>query len=351
MSSYRQHTSDGDNPPYISVSSHEYHGGEQPGDEVQEAAPAAFPRFQELPAELRTMVLQERLDEELIPPIQTLTIMAHDNGQEPEPHVLTRGIKSKDRGLWHTGNRLVRAEVERRCCPALLPVRQLTDPGSHRYLINQGLTRSTPERHRDMGQRPMPRGTVFYVGPEVASMLLLLSEERPVHDDGSTLGQVENGRLHLDWLENLLLDHHTFRVLLRQAERTGNDQPFRFAPNLRTLYLGFGRRWTEVVMIEARSAEDTLLPVRLLQPPSSSRDDDDDDVGEPTGLVMMAVGGHAGREQEMHGGLTAMIMDAARQSLSDVRALEASGLQVRWVVVRDDCMVRRKEFIALYDSL
>ncbi|KAF2995436.1 hypothetical protein E8E14_003083 [Neopestalotiopsis sp. 37M] len=360
MSMYEQQSLDEETAPEMATSSCDLDGNEQQGNEIEVATPMFFTRFSELPTELRSMILRERLNKELIPPLRTLTMAApqDSSSSEPlEPHVLTSGTPWEDRGLWYTGNALIRADVERHCCrpSSLLPVRRLTDPGSQEYCINEGVTRSTPERHHAIGRRPLPRGTVFYAGPEVVSMIS--EESLLVPCDDEVDGNISSApapaarprRLlsSIDWLENLLLSHQTFRALIRHAERTGSDRPFGFAPNLRTLYLGFGRRWAEVVMLEAQSAADALVPVRLLQQSSSSGSSSRvADASAPIGLVMLAMGDTPGSEGRMHVGLTAMIMDAAKQSLSDVRALEALGLQVRWVVVPETAMVRPKESIS-----
>lgn len=278
------------------------------------------------------MILQERLDSELTPPLRTLIIA------DEEPHILTQGATGQLSGLWHTGNRLLRGEVERRS--TLLPSRLLTDPGLNCYYINRGLTKATAEQHHYIGLRPVPDGAVIFAG--LATVLRLCSRGDVMRPE----------RRRLEWLSSLLVDHYTFRALLRQRaedelfypppseDGSSSQPPFRFAPNLRTLYLGFGRRLGDVVMMEARCAGVALLPVQVLE---QDGDGDDSDHG-PSGLVV-------DEGEELHGGLEAMIELAARESLPDVRALEACGVEVRWVVIRDEAMVRRDDLIIGYDAL
>lgn len=309
-------------------------GDEQDNDTNHEPRPSTFSKFGQLPVELRLMILQERLDSELTPPLRTL-IMADE-----EPHILTQGATGQLSGLWHTGNRLLRGEVERRS--TLLPARLLTDPGLNCYYINRGLTKATAEQHHYIGLRPVPDGAVIFAG--LATALRLCSRGDVMRPE----------RRRLEWLSSLLVDHYTFRALLRQRAEDelfyppssedggGSQPPFRFAPNLRTLYLGFGRRLGDVVMMEARHARAALLPVRVLE--QDGDDDDSDNNHGPSGLVV-------DEGQELHGGLEAMIELAARESLSDVRALEACGVEVRWVVIRDEAMVRRDDLIIGYDAM
>ncbi|KAI4600868.1 hypothetical protein KJ359_013031 [Pestalotiopsis sp. 9143b] len=316
----------------LSLSHDDRKGDEKDDDTNHESPPETFSKFGQLPVELRLMILQERLDSELAPPLRTLIIA------DEEPHILTQGATSQLSGLWHTGNRLLRGEIERRS--TLLPARLLTDAGLNCYYINRGLTKTTAEQHHGIGLRPVPDGAVIFAG--LATVLRLCSAGDVLRPE----------RRRLEWLSGLLVDHYTFRALLRQraedelfypppSEDGGSSQqpPFHFAPNLRMLYLGFGRRLGDVVMMEARCAGTALLPVRVLE-----QDSDDDSDHGPSGLVV-------DEGEELHGGLEAMIELAARESLPDVRELEACGVEVRWVVIRDEAMVRRDDLIIGYDAM
>lgn len=320
----------------LSLSHDDRKGDEKDDDTNHESPPETFSKFGQLPVELRLMILQERLDSELVPPLRTLIIA------DEEPHILTQGATSQLSGLWHTGNRLLRGEIERRS--TLLPARLLTDAGLNCYYINRGLTKTTAKQHHAIGLRPVADGAVIFAG--LAAVLRLCSAGDAMRPE----------RRRLEWLSSLLVDHYTFRALLRQRAEDelfypppsvdGSSQqppPFRFAPNLRTLYLGFGRRLGDVVMMEARCARAALLPVRVPEQQDGGDDNSDGNHG-PGGLVV-------DEGEELHGGLGAMIELAAWESLPDVRELEACGVEVRWVVIRDEAMVRRDDLIIGYDAM
>lgn len=277
-----------------------------------------FRQFTQLPHELKLMILQERLTGELASPIRTLISIAD------EPSLFTMGTRRQDGSLWYTGNNLIRDEIERRSI--VLPARQLTHPGDSTYHMDRGLCSQGPASYQYIGTRPISKDALCYMDYNTAFRVFERFDTcRP--DSGISWA----------WLTNLLLDYRTFRALLE--EYTLNDRcieqpsPFRCLSGLKVLYLGFARRWTEVVLVEGHSAEDILINVEPVKEAGKQRGDPPEWRPKFPDDVLP------------HAGLEAMISSALQESAEDVLARDWQGIALRWVVVKDKGITRRRDVI------
>lgn len=298
----------------------------KPETEDQADSPKCFHMFSSLPDELGVMILQDRLVGELTPPIRTIVAI------DGEPNVLTKGVRRNDQGLWHTGNNFVRGEVER--SSIMLPTLQLTHPGNCIYYLDEGVCSHSRALHRFIGDRPVPKALVFYMNYDTA--LNLFGGFHYPHES-SMAGWAS--------LTNLLLDYQTFRALgqgFRSTNRhVGTVPPLLYLSGLKVLYLGFARRWTEIVLVEGPSVDDLLIRV---QPVSKIVDGDSE-----TEIVVWKLDIPEGKC--LHQGLQAMILTALLESAEEVKALQSAGIEICWVAVNDEGITRRRDVISGYDVL
>ncbi|KAH8648605.1 hypothetical protein BX600DRAFT_475536 [Xylariales sp. PMI_506] len=133
-------------------------------------------------------------------------------------------------------------------------------------------------------------------------------------------------------------DHHSRQTLIT---------PFSLLPNLQLLYVGFARRWPEVVLVEGRF-NDILVEVDVVLQCNSYDDDDDDgdiDMDWASGTSGPAQSPRVRSPVALHPGLEVAIIETVESSRAYVEAMTRMGIWVIWVVVMDEGLVRRREFI------
>ncbi|KAH8193629.1 hypothetical protein TruAng_012203 [Truncatella angustata] len=211
-------------------------------------------------------------------------------------HILTHGVLARDRGLWYTGNALIRGEIEGLSTP--IPTRILTQLGIDYYYMDKVIATLSRESHRALGVRPVPKNAIYYMRFET----VLESFQR--------LKDSRMNPIQFEWLQNLLLDHKTFRAILKRfpSLRSRDNSHFKLMPNIKILYIGFPRRWSEIVLVEGTNIEDVLITVKR-----------NDTVSDE---LVFSVGQTIADLVELQDGLMAIIKKGIRESIADVEALK-----------------------------
>ncbi|KAI1500171.1 hypothetical protein F5X99DRAFT_429961 [Biscogniauxia marginata] len=259
--------------------------------------------FLDLPAELRIMIYQIAVREEMKAVRTVGTAWGHENMGETMV-VKTKQAYRYPSGLWQVSCE-ARQEAERSCIE--LPTRFVTSPGANVININQG------HRRRRMiseyvGQRPYHKETTFFMDEPTAVEVFQLLHRNAIQPQ--TLG----------WLRNLMLDKRTFQHVLGEQHSFSHDRgggPFVYLPGLKRIVVGFLYRFQDVAMLEGRY-DDVVTEVQVVEDPEA-----DDEA-----FRWIVRSPHA-----LHPMLELIILTTARQTRAEVNAIEEAGINVVWGVI------------------
>ncbi|KAI1264885.1 hypothetical protein F5Y18DRAFT_427520 [Xylariaceae sp. FL1019] len=266
-----------------------------------------FPRFLQLPAELRVLIYRFIISEHRI---QNITI-DWSNLRWTILVVNTTEHQVPARRLWQTSPE-ARAETERLCI--MLPTCHVNAVGLNIIDINEGAIRRRPGRTTHIGAVPYHRDTTFVMDDQTASHLFL---------DRTTSMQMVTGTLY--WLRSVMLYWSTFlhiSSLSNTPNVSSSAHPgvlFARLPNLRRVSVGFVRRFQDIATLEGRY-DDVARELEVVR----------DQSGDASNPLEVRINGIV---QDLEPGLKAMISTTVEATVTQVEVMRQAGIEVTWVMI------------------